>query len=125
MRTLMFCLCLVAALALAPGAARAAEEGGHGHAAKPHGPEWVQTKIKTCATCHGEGGVSTAPAFPIIAGQYQDYLVHALQAYRDGGRSNPIMAAQVQGLTDDQIEALAAYYSAQPSPLHTPTVHLE
>ncbi|MDN5939496.1 MAG: cytochrome c [Salinisphaera sp.] len=118
---------LVAGLLALSSTAWAAEEGGH-HGAQqqqPHGPEWVQQKIKTCAACHGKGGISTTPMFPIIAGQYQDYLVQALTAYREGKRSNPIMGAQAKGLTDAQIQALASYYSAQPSPLHIPTVHLE
>lgn len=110
------------AAVLAP-AVMAAEEAGHGHAAPaPSGPAWVQEKVKTCATCHGEGGVSTTPAFPIIAGQYQDYLERALKDYRDGARKNPIMGAQAQGLSNAQIQALAAYYAAQPSPLYTPAI---
>lgn len=82
---------------------------------------WVENKIQTCAGCHGKTGVSRSDNFPVLAGQYQDYLVHSLKAYRDGGRDNGIMAGQVQGMTDAQFEALADYYSRQESPLHTPT----
>lgn len=93
----------------------------HGESA-PHGPEWVQQKVKVCASCHGQHGVSTVPTFPIIAGQYESYLFHALQAYRDGERQNPIMAAQVGSMTNAQLHALAAYFSQQETPLYTPTM---
>lgn len=106
------------ALAFAGTSALAQEHG----AAAPHGPQWVQQKIQVCQTCHGKNGVSTTPNFPTIAGQYESYLYHALKAYRDGGRKNAIMAGQVRGMTDAQLEALAAYFSRQESPLYTPSV---
>lgn len=110
-------------IALVAAAAPAlAQEHGE-HAAAPHGPEWIQQKVKVCASCHGKYGASpTSPRFPIIAGQYESYLFHALKAYRDGGRSNPIMAAQVKGMTNAQLHALAEYFSAQESRLYTPTM---
>lgn len=109
-------------------AAATGETAAHGseHAAAPHGPEWVQQKVKVCAGCHGKHGASpTTPMFPIIAGQYESYLFHALKAYRDGTRSSAIMAAQVQGLTNAQLEALAEYFASQESPLYTPTLERE
>lgn len=108
------------ALVVVGAPALAQEDGG---AAAPHDSEWVQQKILTCQGCHGENGVSTAPTFPTIAGQYDSYLFHALKAYRDGGRSNPIMAPQVAGLTDAQLHALASYFSEQDTPLYTPKLN--
>lgn len=87
---------------------------------KPYGSDWVEQTAQTCASCHGEKGVAQTENFPIIAGQYQDYLLHTLKGYRDGKRENAIMAGQVQGMTDAQLNALAQYYSRQESPLHTP-----
>jgi len=106
------------------GAAVAAEQGGHGdkNASPPHDQAWVQNKARTCASCHGDKGVSQTPMYPIIAGQHRSYLVHSLKAYRDGERENAIMAGQVQGMTDAQIKALAEYYSRQESPLHVPSL---
>jgi cytochrome c553 len=83
---------------------------------------WVERTAQTCAGCHGQKGVAGIADYPTIAGQYKSYLVHALKAYRDGKRANPIMSAQVQSLTDAQIEALADYYARQPSPLHVPSL---
>ena len=53
----------------------------------------------------------------MLAGQYRDYLAHALQMYRDGDRAHPLMAQQAADLTDQEIADLAAYFAAQPSRL--------
>lgn len=72
----------------------------------------------TCVACHGADGISgTLPTYPIIAGQYEDYLVKALTEYRDGGRKNIIMGSMAAALSDEDIEKLAAYYASLPSPL--------
>lgn len=70
-----------------------------------------------CAACHGVDGVSTIATNPIIAGQYESYLVQALTAYRSGARANAIMAGFAQPLSDQDIRDLAAYFSSQESPL--------
>ncbi|MES1923900.1 cytochrome c [Salinisphaera sp. T31B1] len=91
---------------------------------KPAGNDWVSQATQTCASCHGKNGVSQTANFPVLAGQYQDYLYHSLKAYRDGERENAIMGGQVQGMSDAQLKALAKYYSNQTEgPLHTP--HLD
>jgi cytochrome c553 len=72
----------------------------------------------TCAACHGPTGAeSLDPSYPIIAGQFADYLRKALTDYRSGARSNAIMATQAQPLSDQDIRDLAAFYASQPSPL--------
>ena len=38
-------------------------------------PAAGKEKSKPCAACHGENGVSQAPDFPKLAGQYYEYLV--------------------------------------------------
>jgi cytochrome c553 len=80
------------------------------HAADPAAGK---EKSKTCAACHGENGISQAPDFPKLAGQYNDYLVRALSDYKSGARKNAIMAGQVSNLTQQDIADLAAYYSSQ------------
>lgn len=74
-------------------------------------------KAVTCEACHGADGKGTNPMYPVLAGQYEDYLAHALRAYRDGKRKNAIMAGLAAPLTDEDIEDLAAYYAAMPSAL--------
>ena len=64
-----------------------------------------------CAGCHGPDGISTNPLWPNIAGQKEQYLVKAMQEYRSSARPDPNMAAIAQGLSDEEIEDLAAYYA--------------
>ena len=78
-----------------------------------------KTKAATCEACHGADGKGTNPMYPVLAGQYEDYLVHSLRAYRDGTRKNAIMAGLAAPLTDEDIEDLAAYYASMPSALGT------
>ncbi|HET8701649.1 MAG TPA: cytochrome c [Nitrococcus sp.] len=72
---------------------------------------------KGCTSCHGEGGRSTTPTFPILAGQYDDYLVHALTDYKNGHRKNPIMTGMAGGLSETDVYDIAAYLSGQQSSL--------
>jgi cytochrome c553 len=77
----------------------------------------------TCVACHGAGGAKPIlPEYPVLAGQYANYLEHALQEYRSGKRKNAIMAAQAANLSDADIRALARYFESQPGPLYTPSV---
>lgn len=78
-------------------------------------------KATTCFACHGEGGHSTNPMYPVLAGQYDSYIQRALHEYKSGARKNPIMGAQAAGLSDADIKELARYFSAQSSTLYTPT----
>lgn len=80
-------------------------------------------KAALCAACHGAGGGKPImPEYPVLAGQYANYLEHALHEYKDGKRKNPVMAAQAAGLSKDEIRALARYFEAQESPLYTPKI---
>lgn len=74
---------------------------------------------QVCGACHGPdgAGVEAFPDYPKLAGQHRDYLIQALKQYKSGARKNPIMGGMAQGLTDQDIEDLAAYFSAQKGPL--------
>ncbi|MFZ9406964.1 MAG: c-type cytochrome [Burkholderiaceae bacterium] len=73
-----------------------------------------------CAACHGkDGNTPIDPSYPKLAGQYADYLAHALSDYKSGARKNAIMAAQAQALSKADIENLAAYYASLPGSLKT------
>jgi cytochrome c553 len=82
-----------------------------------------------CASCHGaDGKTSMDPAYPVLAGQLQDYLSHALHAYRRGQegasassnyRKNPIMGAFAVQLSEEDIANVTAYLSSLPSDLGT------
>ena len=79
------------------------------------------TYEKWCAGCHGTDGNSANPQFPILAGQYPEYLIRALMDYKSGARNNPIMKGMAAGLSPDDMRDLAAYFSSQPSALSSPT----
>ena len=69
---------------------------------------------EVCQACHGEDGSKPiTPDTPIIAGQYADYLEHALRAYKKGTRQNPMMSPMAQPLSDQDIRNLAAFFSQQ------------
>ena len=74
---------------------------------------------QTCLACHGTGGAAVQPTPPVLSGQHVDYLVHALNQYKDGVRTNNVMTAFAATLSDEDIEALANFYSAR-SGLWTP-----
>ena len=72
-----------------------------------------KAKSAVCASCHGPAGVSSNPLWPNLAGQQEQYLVKQIKAFRDGDRTDPMMAPMVAALSDDDIANLAAYYAAQ------------
>ena len=72
--------------------------------------------------CIRDSYSSIAPAYPRLAGQYEDYLYYALRAYQvetnaNYGRKNAVMSSQAKGLTDPQIRNIAAYLASLPGPL--------
>lgn len=76
-------------------------------------PTAGREKAETCASCHGERGNTANSMYPRLAGQHESYLYHALKRYQTGDREDPVMASQVQGLSDQDLRDLAAYYARQ------------
>ena len=77
-------------------------------------PQAGKAKSSTCEACHGSNGISNNPVWPNLAGQKEQYLINQLKAFRDGNRSDPMMAPMAQPLSDQDIADLAAYYSNLP-----------
>lgn len=75
-----------------------------------------------CAGCHGADGNGDNPQFPRIAGQYPDYMLQALKAYKTGARNNAIMAGIVANLSQTDMEDLAAYFAEQKGVLYQRSV---
>lgn len=73
----------------------------------PNPPE----EAATCNACHGQNGIGASPEWPTLAGQHEEYLVHALNAYRNGTRKHAVMVQMAANLTDADVEKLAAYYA--------------
>lgn len=73
--------------------------------------------VPACWICHGPSGEGRDGLFPRIAGQRSDYLVNQLRNFRAQERNNDPSALmrQVAGrMSDDDIEAVAAYLSGMP-----------
>lgn len=76
-----------------------------------------QGKSTICAACHGPTGVSSNPAWPSLAGQHAGYLAKQLRDFKKPQlRDASTMLPMVANLTDQDIEDLAAFYSAQAVP---------
>ncbi len=72
-----------------------------------------EKKSKTCIACHGIDGNSDNKLYPRLAGQYQNYLIHALHSYKNGTRKNAIMNGFAALLSDEDIEDISKFYSEQ------------
>ena len=81
----------------------------------------AERNVAACIACHNAEGSGNGPAgFPAIGGQHADYIASQLRAYRKGyedpsGRVTDgeirIMRSNAFGLSDLEIEAVAAYVS--------------
>ena len=67
----------------------------------------------TCNSCHGMGGFSVGLANPSIGGQSADYLNKVMLEQRKGDRYSSVMGRLLKNYTDEEIAALADYYSKQ------------
>ncbi len=74
-----------------------------------------ESKAAACAACHGPAGNSFNPVWPKLAGQGAPYTVKQLMAFKSGARMNPVMAAQVTNLSEQDMLDIAAYYANQKS----------
>ena len=72
---------------------------------------------KFCRGCHGpRGKFPVASTYPILAGQNRDYLIQQFKDIQNGTRNNAsasTMSALVQGVTEEEISAIASYLSEQ------------
>jgi cytochrome c553 len=69
-------------------------------------------KARACQVCHGKGGRSTDPTYPILAGQHAKYIIKQLKAFRAGTRKDPIMNGMAAPLSDDDIADVAAFFQS-------------
>ncbi len=100
--------------------------GTAGGATVPQPSEQVAKALEQgkCVSCHGANfNTPIDGSYPKLAGQHADYLYVALKAYQvsnnaNVGRSNAIMAANVQTLTHAQLKAISKYLATLPTDLH-------
>ena len=71
--------------------------------------EYGQYLSSECATCHRLNAFEGA--IPPLGHLPKDYFITAMKEYKDGRRLNPAMVSIANALSDEEIEALAAYYA--------------
>lgn len=82
--------------------------------------------IVPCSSCHGPDNLGAGTVFPAIAGQHFGYIRDQLQNWQQEQRDNDpqqLMAAIAKRMTNDDIQAVAAWLSTQPgaiAPQQTP-----
>ncbi len=71
-----------------------------------------QALYQKCILCHGENGEGKkSQNAPQLAGQFDWYIVKALNDFKSGARKNPVMMPYIKGLSQTDFENLAAYIS--------------
>ncbi|MEY2802404.1 MAG: c-type cytochrome [Ramlibacter sp.] len=75
-------------------------------------PLQARSWAASCASCHGTLG-QAQPGMESLAGQSKDDLVRKMQDFKTGRRPATLMHQLAKGYTDEQIEAIAAYFAAQ------------
>ncbi len=77
----------------------------------------AKVAVELCSACHGPGGHSISPTFPILAAQQPAYLAAQLKAFKSKERADPEAHDYMWGiagtLNDALIEPLAQYFAAQ------------
>ncbi len=70
-----------------------------------------RAKAVQCAVCHGIDGLAKQPLVPNLAGNSEIYLKKQLDAFRAGKRQHEQMTIIAQGLSDQDVADLVAWYS--------------
>jgi cytochrome c553 len=74
----------------------------------------VRSLAATCANCHGtEGQAHPDGAVPSLSGMPGMHLKTRFREFRDGKRPATVMHQLAKGYTDEQIDAIAAYFAGQ------------
>jgi cytochrome c553 len=68
-------------------------------------------RAAACASCHGADGLSANDTWPNLAGQNAAYLARILAAYKSGDQKDVAMTPLAQGLSNADIQNLAAHYA--------------
>jgi cytochrome c553 len=76
-------------------------------------------RVPACVACHGPGPTRRNPIYPILAGQFADYLVLQLElfnkGYRGGSAYAHLMRPVATRLTHEQMRDVALYYASLPT----------
>jgi cytochrome c553 len=76
-------------------------------------------RVPACVACHGPGATRRNPIYPVLAGQYADYLILQLELFNEGYRGGSayahLMRQVATRLTHEQMRDVALYYASLPS----------
>ncbi|MDP2101080.1 MAG: c-type cytochrome [Methylotenera sp.] len=75
-------------------------------------PSHIHVLAASCATCHGTNGNGVDQTKPLAGIGKTDFLTKML-AFKSGERKATVMHRHAKGLNAQEIEGLAAYFSAQ------------
>ncbi len=70
--------------------------------------------LESCIPCHGLDGIARDAEVPNLAGQNEAYLLNQLRAFHQGRRIHTEMLYMSRKMTDEDMQALAAYFSSLP-----------
>lgn len=73
----------------------------------------VKQWASSCFACHGTDGYSEG-GMASLAGQKKSDLIEKMKDYQSGKRVASVMHQLSKGYSDEQIEAIAAYFAALP-----------
>ena len=72
----------------------------------------AEKSVPACAGCHGPTGTGVPGQYPLLGGQYAEYIEAQLKAFRSGERANDpnrMMRMTAARLSDAEIKAVANY----------------
>lgn len=76
----------------------------------------LQKGIPACQACHGPNGAGTAGiGYPAVGGQYVDYTLAQLKAFKDGTRANDdkrLMRDIVANMSEEDMVAVSNYMAS-------------
>ena len=75
-------------------------------------PLQVRDMAAACASCHGDQGRAEV-GMVSLAGANKDEVLKKMLDYKTGKQPSTIMQQLAKGYSDDQLAAMASYFSAQ------------
>jgi cytochrome c553 len=85
-------------------------------AALPVAAATLEERLAPCFACHGERGQSTIPEVPSLGAQPEFYLSVQLYMFRENLRNAEPMNAMMKGVSDNDLQRMAAAISKLPAP---------
>ena len=74
----------------------------------------LKSETELCQGCHGETGINAISSYPILAGQYANYIVKQLRNFKSGERSHPVMTGMAENLQEGDMSDIAAFFASAP-----------